>query len=81
MLMALIPGVGPITAFGLLGAAIRARPAPRLVRRWRDKMEKSSIEGLPEDEIFVYEDALRKGRSVVVALAEDEDSGRAFANS
>ena len=29
-------------------------------------------EGLPEDEIFVYEDALRKDRSVVVALAEDE---------
>jgi hypothetical protein len=28
-------------------------------------------EGLPEDEIFVYEDALRNGRSVVIALAED----------
>ena len=28
-------------------------------------------EGLPEDEIFVYEDALRKGRSVVIVLAED----------
>jgi hypothetical protein len=27
---------------------------------------------LPEDEIFVYEDALRKGRTVVIALAEDE---------
>jgi hypothetical protein len=34
-------------------------------------LENASIEGLPEDEIFVYEDALRKGRSVVIALAED----------
>ena len=29
-------------------------------------------EGLPEDELFVYEDALRQGRSVVVALSDDE---------
>ncbi len=35
------------------------------------KAEKSSYEGLPEDEIFVYEDALRKGRSVVIALADE----------
>jgi hypothetical protein len=34
-------------------------------------------EGLPEDEIFVYEDALRKGHSVVVALAEDDASASA----
>jgi hypothetical protein len=27
--------------------------------------------GLPEDEIFVYEDALRRDRCVVIALAED----------
>jgi len=30
--------------------------------------EKSTYEGIPEDEIFVYEDALRRGRSVVIAL-------------
>jgi hypothetical protein len=29
-------------------------------------------EGLPEDELFVYEDALRKGRSVLIALSDDE---------
>jgi hypothetical protein len=37
------------------------------------KAEESMTEGLPEDEIFVYEDALRKGRSVVVALAENDE--------
>ena len=39
-----------------------------------DRMEKATVEGLPEDEIFVYEDALRQGRSVVVAMAENEES-------
>jgi hypothetical protein len=36
--------------------------------------------GVPKDEIFFYEDALRKGRSVVVGLSEDDDqieAGRA----
>ena len=31
-------------------------------------------DGIPEDEIFVYEDALRKGRSVVIALTDDSRS-------
>ncbi len=74
LLIALIPGVGPITAIGLLGAAIAGAAGATVGAAVGDKMEKSSIEGLPEDEIFVYEDALRKGRSVVVALAEDKDS-------
>jgi cell division protein FtsI/penicillin-binding protein 2 len=34
-------------------------------------LENSTTEGLPEDEIFVYEDALRQGRSVVIAIADD----------
>src|SRR6202045_345121 len=74
LLIALIPGVGPITAIGLLGAAIAGAAGATVGATVGDKMEKSSIEGLPEDEIFVYEDALRQGRSVVVALAENEES-------
>jgi len=37
--------------------------------------------GLPEDEIFVYEDALRRGRSVVIALAEDDAAAAALRKS
>jgi len=74
LLVALVPGVGPITALGLLGAAILGAAGATVGAAVGDRMEKSSIEGLPEDEIFVYEDALRQGRSVVVALAENEDS-------
>jgi hypothetical protein len=76
LLIALIPGVGPITALGLLGAAIAGAAGATVGATVGDKLEKSTIEGLPEDEIFVYEDALRKGHSVVIALADDEDSAK-----
>lgn len=68
---AIIPGVGPVTAVGLLGAAILGAAGASLGAVAGGSLENSLTEGLPEDEIFVYEDALRKGRSVVIALAED----------
>jgi len=74
LLIALIPGVGPITAIGLLGAAIAGAAGATVGASVGDNMEKSTTEGLPEDEIFVYEDALRQGRSVVIAMAENDES-------
>ena len=74
ILMALVPGLGPVTALGLLGAGILTAAGATIGAAAGGKAENSSYEGLPEDEIFVYEDALRKGRSVVVALADDEPS-------
>jgi hypothetical protein len=74
VLMALIPGVGPITALGLLGAAILGAAGATVGAVTGGTIEKASYEGLPEDEIFLYEDALRKGRSVLIALADDEPS-------
>jgi hypothetical protein len=74
VLMALIPGVGPITALGLLGAAVLGAAGATVGAAAGGKIEKASYEGLPEDEIFLYEDALRKGRSVVIALVDDEPS-------
>ena len=71
-LMALVPGVGPITAIGLLGAGVLGAAGATMGASAGGKIERDSYEGLPEDEIFVYEDALRKGRSVVIALAENE---------
>ncbi len=74
LLMAMIPGVGLITAVGLLGAAIVGAAGAVVGGAAGDKAEKASVEGLPEDEIFVYEDALRQGRSVVVVMAEHDGS-------
>lgn len=74
LLMALVPGLGPISAVGLLGAAILGAAGATIGAAAGGKAEESTYEGLPEDEIFVYEDALRKGRSVVIALADNEHS-------
>jgi len=72
LLFAIIPGIGPVTALGIYGAAILAAAGAGIGAAAGGRLENSMTEGIPEDEIFVYEDALRKGRSVVVALAPDE---------
>src|SRR5581483_8010172 len=74
ILMALVPGVGPVTALGLLGTAVLGAAGATVGAAAGGKAEMASYEVLPEDEIFVYEDALRNGRSVVIALADDEPS-------
>ncbi|MGA9981778.1 MAG: hypothetical protein WBQ08_24385 [Candidatus Sulfotelmatobacter sp.] len=74
LLVALVPGLGPITALGFLGAAILGAAGATVGATVGDKLERSTTTGLPEDEIFVYEDALRQGRSVVIALAENKQS-------
>jgi hypothetical protein len=74
ILMALVPGVGPVTALGLLGASLLGAAGATLGATTGNKSENAFSQGLPEDEIFVYEDALRKGRSVLVALADSSDS-------
>jgi|SRR5215470_5035092 len=69
---AILPGVGPITAIGLVGGAIMAAAGATIGAVAGARLENQMTVGLPEDELFVYEDALRKGRSVVIALADDE---------
>ena len=71
---AIMPGVGPVTAVGLLGAAILGVAGAGVGAEAGGSLENSLTEGLPEDEIFVYEDALRKGRSVVIALPDNADA-------
>ena len=71
LLMALVPGLGPITAVGLLGAAVLGAAGATVGATVGNELENSTSQGLPEDEIFVYEDALRQGRSVVILLAAD----------
>jgi hypothetical protein len=71
LIAAVIPGVGPITALGLLGELILGAAGAGIGAVAGGKLENSMTEGVPEDEIFVYEDALRKGYSVVIALADE----------
>jgi len=68
---ALIPGVGPVLAFGLAGAALLGAGGVAGGAALGNAAEEKSSQGVPSDEIFFYEDALRQGRSVVLVSAED----------
>jgi hypothetical protein len=68
----LIPGVGPVIALGLLGAALLGSGGAVAGAAAGNAVDKSLADGLPHDELFLYEDALRRGRSVVMAFADDE---------
>jgi hypothetical protein len=73
LVMALmIPGVGPITAIGLLAGAFAGAAGAGVGAAVGGKAENYMTHGLPEDEVFVYEDALRKGRSVLIVMTENE---------
>ena len=68
----IVPGIGPIIAFGLLGAALFGAGGAAIGTALENKL----TQGVPRDDLFVYENALRSGHSVVVALVEDEASAQ-----
>jgi hypothetical protein len=63
-----VPGVGPVLALGALGAVLFGLGGAAVGAA----LDRNLREGLPRDEMYVYEDALRRGRTVVVALPETE---------
>lgn len=67
----LVPGVGPVIAAGMLAAALGAAGGVAVGK----SLESALSEGLPKDELFFYEDALRRGRSVVIVQVEDAAEG------
>ena len=64
----MVPGVGPVIALGLIGAALFSAGGAAV----GSALETTLSQGVPRDDLFIYEDALRRGRSVVVVLTEDE---------
>jgi hypothetical protein len=73
----LVPGVGPVIAGAILGAAILGIGGAATGVAAGEAMEESLVTGLPRDEVYVYEDALSKGRYVVIAFAEVEEAEEA----
>ena len=67
----LIPGVGPVIALGLIGAAIFGVGGAAAGILAGQAFEEGIADGIPRDELFVYEDALRRGRSLVIAFVDD----------
>jgi hypothetical protein len=69
----LVPGVGPVLGIGILAGALLGAIGAMGGAAVGATIESEVFTGLPEDELFVYEDALRKGRTVVVVMAEDDE--------
>ncbi|MDT7602134.1 MAG: hypothetical protein QOF61_131 [Acidobacteriota bacterium] len=67
----LIPGVGPVLAVGMIGAALVGAGGAVAGSKAGEAMEDNLAPELPHDELYIYEDALRKGKSVVIAAADD----------
>jgi hypothetical protein len=66
---ALIPGVGPVLAAGLAGMALVGAGGAAIGAAAAGRADQNSTEGLPADEIFFYEDALRRGKTVIIVMA------------
>lgn len=70
----LIPGVGPIVVAGALGAALLGTGGALAGMAAGGALEDGLAKGLPHDELFLYEDALRHGRTVVIVSADDDET-------
>src|SRR5262245_19587900 len=64
----MVPGIGPIIASGIIGALLFGAGGAAVGAT----LEESLVAGVPHDDLVLYEDALRRGRSVLIALIEDE---------
>ena len=65
----LVPGVGPVLAVGIAAGTILGALTGGAAGK---AMESNVFPGVPEEELPVYENALRQGRTLVVAIADDD---------
>lgn len=64
----LVPGIGFVLALGIAGGALLGALGGGAIG---GEAEKAVFASLPEEELFVYEDALRGGRSLVLADVDE----------
>jgi hypothetical protein len=68
-----VPGIGPLIAFGMVGAALLATVGAAAGSAVGDNVEEGLGEGIPHEDVYLYEDALRHGNSVVIAYVDEGD--------
>ena len=66
-----------MTAIGLAAAALLGAAGAVGGAKAAGKLEEKTEEGLPKDEIYLYEDALAHGRSIVFVLADSTEQAQA----
>ena len=69
-----IPGVGPVLIAGVLGATLFGAGGALAGILVGNALEHELGDGLPHDDLFVYEDALRTGHSVLIVATDDSDT-------
>jgi hypothetical protein len=62
-------GRGPVIGAGAIALGVRGADAVDAVG---DQLDDTLSHGLPTDELYVYRDALQKGRSIVIVMVEDD---------
>lgn len=68
-----VPGIGPLVAFGMVGAALLGIVGAGVGSAVGDNLEEGLGEGISHEDIYLYEDALRHGHSVVIAYVDEGD--------
>jgi hypothetical protein len=68
-----LPGVGPVVTAGIAAAALLGAGGVVGGAAAGAALEEKTTAGLPEDELYIYKDALRQGRTVLFVQAGDRD--------
>ena len=68
-----VPGIGPLVAFGMVGAGLLGIVGAAAGSAVGDQVEEELGEGIPHEDVYLYEDALRHGHSIVIAYVEEGD--------
>ena len=73
----LIPGIGAVSAVGLAAAALLGMVGAVGGAAAGGALEQQSRTGLPKDEIYLYENALARGKCVLFAMVESDEEADA----
>jgi len=73
----LVPGAGAVLAAGVLGAALLGAGGRAVGRTAGHGLDEAAVKARVHDELHVFEEALRSGRTVVVALTETDGQAEA----
>lgn len=65
-----LSGVGTVLAFGIAGGVVVAAIGGAAGGATGAALDRALSQGLPSDELFFYEDALKQGRSVLILTAD-----------
>jgi hypothetical protein len=72
-----VPGIGTVAAIGALAAALLGVGGIAAGAAVGNALEKSSTQGVPKDELYIYKDALRQGRTIVLVVTEETTQAEA----